>query len=288
MNIIAVDDEQYALAGLKSAIESATLSADCLLSCFNNSEDALEYAKTSRVDIAFLDIEMSDINGLQLAKQLKDIYGKTFIVFVTGHSQYAVDAFALRAKGYIMKPFAAEAVAEAIQEAAVFFNKNNLDKDNLDKDNLAKNNLASKPKKRIHVQTFGNFEVFLDGKMFKFKRTKTKELFAYLVSRKGAACNNNEIIAALWEGKKDTNVLQTMLRQLVLDLTQKLDEAGLQDILIKERAVLAVVPDEISCDFYDFCAGLNVNNYMGEFMSQYSWAEFAVNYLDRMYKKAMK
>jgi two-component SAPR family response regulator len=283
MNIIAVDDEQYALAGLKSAIESTTLSADCLLSCFNNSEDALDYAKTSRVDIAFLDIEMSETNGLQLAKQLKDIYGKTFIVFVTGHSQYAVDAFALRAKGYIMKPFAVEAVAEAIREAAVFFDKDSLYKDNLDKDNL-----ASKPEKRLHVQTFGNFEVFLDGKMFKFKRTKTKELFAYLVSRKGAACNNNEIIVALWEGKKDTNVLQTMLRQLVMDLTQKLDEAGLQDILIKERAVLAVVPDKISCDFYDFCAGINVNNYMGEFMSQYSWSEFAVDYLDRMYKKAMK
>jgi two-component SAPR family response regulator len=275
MNIIAVDDEQYALAGLKIAIEE-TLSDNKFginpaLSCFNNPEDAIEYAKTNKVEIAFLDIEMSGLNGLELAKQLKEIYGKTYIVFVTGHSQYAVDAFALRAKGYIMKPFAAEAVSEAIQDAI--------------EDLWDRKTSAPAPEKRLYVKTFGNFEVFIDGKPLRFSRTKTKQLFAYLVSRKGAGCNNNEIAAILWENKKDTNSLQTMFRQLVKDLIQKLDEAGLQDILVKERGSLAIAPDKISCDYYDFCAGINVNNYMGEFMTQYSWAEFTNTYLDRMYKR---
>jgi two-component SAPR family response regulator len=278
MNIIAVDDEQYALTGLKSAILEALSnnksSSDLILSCFNNSEDALEYAKTNRVDTAFLDIEMSGMNGLFLAKQLKDLYGRTNIVFVTGHSQYAVDAFALRAKGYIMKPFTAKAVREAIEHLQDTVSHT---------DNMK--TLAPTSEKRLHVKTFGNFEIFVDGNKLKFDRTKTKELFAYLISRKGAGCNNNEIAAILWENKEDSNSLQTMFRQLVVDLTQRLEEAGMQEVLIKERGSLAIAVEKISCDFYDFCDGINVNDYMGEFMNQYSWAEFTNTYLDRIYKK---
>ena len=140
------------------------------------------------------------------------------------------------------------------------------------------------PENKLCVQTFGNFEVFLNGRIFKFERAKTKELFAYLVSRKGAICSNNEIAAVLWEDKEDTLSLQTLFRQLVADLTAKLGEAGMQDILVRERGQLAIIPDKISCDFYDFCNGLNVNNYLGEFMTQYGWAEFTNGYLDRMYK----
>ncbi|MDR2543758.1 MAG: response regulator, partial [Treponema sp.] len=105
MKIIAVDDEQHALKSLQSAIEEAL--PNCSLSCFNKSKNALEYAKNNRIDVAFLDIEMAGMNGLQIAKSLKEIYGKTCIVFVTGHSHYAADAFALRANGYIMKPVTA-------------------------------------------------------------------------------------------------------------------------------------------------------------------------------------
>ena len=278
MNIVIVDDEQYALSGLKAAITEAH--PNLSLSCFNNSEDALEYAKKTKVDTAFLDIEMGGLNGLQLAKLLKDIYGKTYIVFVTGYSHYAVDAFALRANGYILKPFCADVISKAVNEAIDYIKNEGLRKENI------KSSLPA-PEKRLKVRTFGNFEIFIDGEKVKFNRTKTKELFAYLVSQKGASCNNNEIVAILWENKKDSNSLQTMFRQLVADLTQKLEEAGIGDVIVKERGSLAVAPDKISCDFYDFCAGINVNSYMGEFMNQYSWAEFTNNYLDRVYKKEM-
>jgi two-component SAPR family response regulator len=265
VNIIAVDDEQYALAGLKTAIEetmSAPSAKGITLSCFSNAEEALEYAKTKRVDTAFLDIEMGGMNGLQLARELKEIYGKTYIVFVTGYPQYAVEAFAIRAKGYIMKPYVAEAVAEALCEATAYL----------------------QTEKKLFVQTFGNFEIFLDGTPLKFSRKKTKELFAYLVSRRGAECSHNEIIDILWDDEEDKNILE-IFRKLVLDLSHRLDEAGFSDILIKRYGMLAIVPDKIPCDYYDFCAGININNYMGEFMSQYRWAEFTNTYLDEKYKK---
>jgi len=277
MNMIAVDDEQYAQEALKSAIQEVF--PESSLSCFDDSEAALEYArslknKNSHIDAAFLDIEMSGINGLELAKRLKDIYGKTCIVFVTGHSKYAIDAFSLRANGYILKPFTAKTVRETLEH--------------LQAENWKKEGSLSRGgtlEKILRVQTFGNFEVFVKGKILKFNRIKTKELFAYLISRKGALCNNNEIAAVLWEDKEDSVSLQTQFRKLVADLTKKLDEAGFGDVLVRERGHLAVEPDKISCDFYDFCAGINVNSYMGEFMNQYSWAEFTNTYLDRIHKR---
>ena len=69
MNIIAVDDERFPLMDLELAIRDAL--PDGTLSCFDTPEDALEYAGTNRVDLAFLDIEMGGMDGLELAKALK-------------------------------------------------------------------------------------------------------------------------------------------------------------------------------------------------------------------------
>ena len=79
MNIIAVDDEIFALDDLESVIKEACQETDIKgisISRFDVSRNALEYAKTNQVDLAFLDIEMSGINGLQLAKQRLPVFQK--------------------------------------------------------------------------------------------------------------------------------------------------------------------------------------------------------------------
>jgi two-component SAPR family response regulator len=156
-----------------------------MLSCFDTSTEAIEHAKTVQIDAAFLDINMGGMNGLQLAKRLKDIYGKTNIVFVTGYSEYAVDAFSMYASGYLMKPVTKEAVLTAM-------------------DNLR--NPLKPPDKGIRAQCFGNFEIFADNKPLCFACTKTKELLAYLIYREGSQCGNNEIIAVLWEDRDSDNL----------------------------------------------------------------------------------
>jgi two-component SAPR family response regulator len=131
------------------------------------------------------------------------------------------------------------------------------------------------------VQTFGNFEVFVDETPVFFTRSKTKELFAYIISRKGALCSNKEIIAAIWEDKDDSPALQSHFRHLVADLTKTFKAMNVDDIIIKEWKHLAVAPDKLSCDFYEMLNGSvrAVNAYSGEFMSQYSWAEINSAYL---------
>jgi len=256
MNIIAVDDEPFALIDLQTAIKEAL--PESTLFCFISPLDALNHAKEQYVDIAFLDINMGGMNGLHLAAHLKDIYGNTNIIFVTGYSRYALDAFSLHASGYILKPIDAKAVINAV---------NHLNRP-------VQQHIEQPADHTLYVQTFGNFEVFADGKPVCFARSKTKELFAYLVHQKGALCSNNEIVAVLWENMSDSESLQSHLRHLVADLLKTLKAVGAEDVLFKKRGALSVIPEKFTCDMYDFCAGKNVNNYRGEFMTQYSWAEF--------------
>lgn len=263
MNILIVDDERMPLEYLKRTTENAL--ANATVTGFRKPSEALEYAKKERVDLALLDIEMGGMNGLQLAKSLKDVHGKTNIVFTTGYSQYAADAFAIHASGYLMKPVSAEAILDAIDYLHY--------------------PIEQKLKKHIRIQTFGDFEVYADDKPLKFSRAKTKELLAYLIMRKGARCGNNEIVAALWESKTDSTALQSQFRHLVLDLRRTLKSVNADDILIKQRGVLAVIPEKVSCDLYDFYnADINaINSYTGKFMAQYSWAEFNDTYLKKRY-----
>jgi len=262
MNIIAADDEHLALKSIENAIMAAI--PNCSLSCFDTPSKVVTFAETNRVDVAFLDIEMGGMNGLQMAEHLKGINKKTNIIFTTGYSQYAVDAFAVHASGYILKPVSTEAVTEALEHLH--------------------HPVKQFPEKRIRVQTFGNFEVFMDDKPLHFSRSKTKELLAYLVLRRGALCNNNEVVAIIWEDRPDSPALQNQYRHLVLDLVNSLKSVGAEGMLVKQRGYLGIVPDMLSCDLYDFCdANADpVNSYLGEFMAQYGWAEFTNAYLEKI------
>lgn len=78
----------------------------------------------------------------------------------------------------------------------------------------------------IKIQCFGNFEIFVGGRPLSFKRSKSKELLAYLVDRNGATCTNGEMLAVLWEDKPDTASLHSHLRNLIFDLSHTLEDAG--------------------------------------------------------------
>ena len=103
MHVIYVDDEQPALDNFRLTA-AAFLEIDSL-NLFLDGISALDWAKEHVVDIAFLDVEMPGLHGLELARELRKINSDIRIVFVTAYSQYAMDAWDIDATGYILKPY---------------------------------------------------------------------------------------------------------------------------------------------------------------------------------------
>ena len=249
MRIIAVDDEKIALEALSGAIR-AIVAEDEVVS-FRYPEDAIEYAKENLCDIAFLDIEMVGMSGVELAEKLKKYNNEINIVFCTGYGNYRDVAFDLHASGYLMKPITPEKVKRELE-------------------NLRR---PISEKKKLKVQTFGNFEVYIDGKPLNFKYRRTKELFAYLVDRVGAMCSVGEIIGILFE---DEGGREDYFQKLRRDLLSTLEEVGCENAIVHKRGMLGVVVTELQCDYYDYLNHKKdlATSYFGEYMSQYSFAEY--------------
>ena len=106
MKFLLVDDEPLALADLNEILEETVPGHET--AGFTSIGKALEYMKENQVDVAFLDIEMVGMNGIELARTMKDLQPDINIIFVTAHPQYAVDAYAIHATGYLLKPVVPE------------------------------------------------------------------------------------------------------------------------------------------------------------------------------------
>ena len=108
MIAIAVDDEILMLGALVKAISASPDIREVIK--FSDCEQALKFAESTHVDIAFLDINMRGMGGLALAEKIVAARPNCKIVFCTGYEEYAIPAFKLHASGYLMKPISAEDV----------------------------------------------------------------------------------------------------------------------------------------------------------------------------------
>ena len=107
MLIFAIDDEELVLEGTEKVIKNAAPDAEVMT--FIRTKAALEAIKEGkRPDIVFSDIEVPGISGLEFAIKTKELSPSTRIVFVTGYKEYAIEAFKIKAHGYLLKPVTEE------------------------------------------------------------------------------------------------------------------------------------------------------------------------------------
>jgi len=258
MNVICIDDEKLALEYTKKILYKIEGIEN--VETFRFYEEAITYLKNNQVDVAFLDIEMFDVNGIEVASIVKKVSPQTKIIFLTAYSNYAIEAFKVKAFGYLMKPATLQAIKQELEHI---------------------NDAPLSQNKKIQIKTFGNFDIYVDGKIVKFSRSKSKELLAYLVDKKGTSANSNEIIAAIWEDKDDSNSTKSLFRNLVSDITSTLKNAGIEDLFVKSFNSYAINTQIVDCDYYRFLNGdvQVINSFTGEYMANYSWAEITSSYL---------
>ena len=262
MFVLAVEDEQIMLKELTT--ELAQVFPGAQIQGFQTPQDAQNWAaqlaqEGETLSYAFLDIRMRGMNGLELARRLKMLHPETILVFCTAYTEYAFDAMGMYAKGYLMKPVSAENIKRTLDEMVYDWRK-----------------AKEVREQSLWVKTFGNFEVFVDGQPLVFEREKAKEMLAYLIDRSGSSVTTEQLAAALWENRNYDTTLKNYVSTILGSLRRTLRQVGKEDILVKTHNHLSVNPDKIKCDAYDYEKGVvsAVNSFRGEYMVNYSWAEF--------------
>jgi two-component system response regulator LytT len=139
LRLLIIDDELPARKELQFLIESLTKTAQVIEA--KNCPEALEAVHKQIFDACFIDINLGDFDGINLAKELLKIQKNLKIIFATAYNTYAVKAFELNALDYILKPFESERVAVAL--ARITSNRNNDEKQL----NTTLNRLAGKIRK---------------------------------------------------------------------------------------------------------------------------------------------
>lgn len=248
MIAIAVDDEPLMLCALVKAVKaSPDIEA---VAEFTSCAEALEWVERNPVDVAFLDIEMRGMGGLALAERITAARPDCRIVFCTGYEQYAVAAIRLRVSGYLLKPVSPEDV-----QAEIEYIKG-----------------RRTQRKLLTIRCFGMFEAYAQGRKLPFRRSKTKELLAFLVDCKGAGTTSREISAKLWADDCNEERCRSYLRQLFVDLRHTLESVGAGAVLVQNGYSYSLDPLLIDCDYYSFLE-TGRPEFHGEYMSQYSWAD---------------
>lgn len=112
-NVIMVDDRKLILTGglpiLEEVMPHATITG------FTQALEAIEYAKSNCVALAFLDIELRNTSGLELCRELLEINPRTNVVYLTAYSEYALDAWSTGASGFMLKPITPDGVREQLK-----------------------------------------------------------------------------------------------------------------------------------------------------------------------------
>lgn len=259
MYILAVDQDILTLKSISCEIYTTFPNAQ-----LQNEPDALAAANWAaalaesghKLEYAFLDTQHG---GMELAKQLLQLHPKVHLIFCTSHPEYAYDAFCLHAKGYLLKPVDANMITGVLDHMVPDW-KNHEQRQSTD----------------IRVHTFGHFDIFVNNKQLIFEREKAKELLAYLVDRRGASVTTEQIADILWENENYDRKLKNRTTTVISSLRKTLRKAGIEDILVKTWNHLALDTAKIHCDSYDYENQdiLAVNTFRGEYMVNYSWAEF--------------
>ncbi len=133
LRLIIVEDEAASRELLRTYL--TTFSQIEIIGAFANSHEALKEVAQKSPDAVFIDIEMPDLDGLSFAARLRVLSPDIIIVFITGHTKYAADAYRLEAVDYIVKPVTRESLERTISKMekylSIYSQKNS--SDNFDK-----------------------------------------------------------------------------------------------------------------------------------------------------------
>jgi len=118
MNLLIADDENLELKVLEKTVKKHFVD-ELEIFASSNGRKASQICDEVKPDIALLDIEMPGMNGIELAKYIKEKYANCIIIFITAYDRfdYAIEAMHIKAFDYLLKPWKEEKLFELINTA---------------------------------------------------------------------------------------------------------------------------------------------------------------------------
>ena len=252
MKAILVDDEPVMIDSfvrLSKGIGDLQLSAT-----FESGAQALDYASANIVDLAFLDIAMPVMDGIELAKRLRAIRMDILIVFVSAYDGYVREFNQLGGDYYIVKPYNRQTLEMMMSRIRL---------------------IARRQRKELYMQMFGRFNIFRNGIPIPI-RGKAKEILALVATRRGREISNEEIFSTVWETRPYSNDNMTVYYNALRRLKSFLYSEGLGELLISTAHGQMINTAMFDCDYYAWLdkSTNSFERFEGEFLTEYSWGEY--------------
>ncbi len=228
---IIIDDEWYNLEETSELVEKTGYFE--ITGKYQNPLKALESVIMTCPQVAFIDIELPEMDGITFAEKLLELNPSIAIVFITSYNQYAVQAFDLNAIDYILKPIRSERFNRMIEKI-----RNEISLGALD------------TLRGLKIVAFGQLAVTIGDVPIRWERAKAEELFAYLLMNHGSYIHKERIVENLWqnhEPEKALQILQTSVCKIRNLFSQsknsvKLDYSGNKYCLLIEGG---------ECDYFE-------------------------------------
>lgn len=262
MKVIYVDDEPY--MGKLFSMECDKFPEISLEGIYDDSIDALTFAVNNPIDAAFLDISMPKMTGLELSERLRELYPEIVIIFISAYDEYMTAAFREKnADYYLLKPYSSADLKAVLERAEL---------------------LSLRQRKKVTIETFGRFSVYVDGKHINFTSKNAKELMAILVDKRGTSVGTKQLWNILFEDEEYDHVKAASVRKALMRLKKILEDAGISEVLVCTNGEYRINTDHVDCDYYKFLNGDQeaIDSFYGEYMSDYAWSEGTTGFLTRM------
>ncbi|MFF2179467.1 response regulator [Lysinibacillus sp. NPDC058147] len=285
--MIIMDDEPLALINMEKKLKE--FNSIEVIKSFTTAKDLLAEGPSLDFQVAFLDVEMPGMNGLEIARLLKEWNKNIFIVFVTAYRDYAVQAFEIHSIDYLLKPISKarlETTINRIQELLHLENKSTP--------------IQIRNKPALTILYFGGFVVLHNDKAVHWRTLKTKELFAFLFSNLNNHVPRDIIIEALW-ADTEFKKARVQLHTTVSYLRTTLSALGYSEVIQYANGCYILQLEDFQCDAHDLEHILNgktetgkiniekaealLQNYQGEFMASldYPWITSKANFMNNKF-----
>lgn len=223
INTIIVDDSSLCVNMLNDICATYE---ELSIHKFTTPTKALEYARTASLQLAFLDVDMPELNGIELGRLLRHINPEVILIYVSSKEAPCPAAMRMKADGYIFKPYSVADISYAIEKSLV---------------------LLAGRHDEIFIQATP-FEVFCNHQLVHFSNRKSKELLSLCVDAGGSELSMEWIISKLWPERPIDEKTKRLYRKAIISLKETLHIYTEKKIFHNYRGFCCILMDTFTTD----------------------------------------